>query len=265
MKSDTTVRYKGTLTFDGTDFSGFQFQKNGRTVQGEFEKTLQKINHNQFIRIHPAGRTDAGVHAAEMVIHFDYPNTIQTDGLFKALNVLLPADISVVALEQVDPEFHARYHAIAKTYTYRVDNQTIRNPFNRRYVLHHPYKLDLEKAQKALGEIKGTHDFTSFCSAKTVIEDKVRTIYEAKVDVDPVTNEWLFTFTGDGFLYNMIRIIVGTVLSIADGRLEPSVMKEALDAKDRAAAGMTIAATGLRLERVFYDESEVADYIKNLK
>lgn len=262
MKSTQTVRYKGILAYDGTDFSGFQFQKNGRTVQDEVEKVLTKINNNQFIRIHPAGRTDAGVHAARMVIHFDYPNTIQPDGLFRALNVLLPADISLKNLEKTDEDFHARYYAIAKTYTYRINNQPVRNPFTRRFALHHPYQMDLEKAQRALGEIKGRHDFTSFSSTKTVIENKVRTIYEAKVEVDPETNEWLFTFTGDGFLYNMIRIIVGTVISIADGREDVSVMKEILEARDRTVAGKTIAAEGLRLECVFYSENELKKYLE---
>lgn len=254
MDTVNWIRYKATIAYDGTLFSGFQIQPKGRTVQGEIEKALKQISKNDSIRIHPSGRTDAGVHAAGMVIHFDFPCTIPVDGVFRALSVLLPTDISILQLEQVDKEFHARYLAVGKTYTYRVDNNKIHNPFNRLYCLHHPYSMDDILAQHALDVLLGTHDFTSFSSAKTVIEDKVRTIYSATVEVDSETNEWTFTFIGDGFLYNMIRIIMGTVIEIADGRIDLSKMESILQAKDRNQAGKTIAAHGLRLEKVYYDD-----------
>ncbi len=251
-----TVRYKATIAYDGTDFSGFQIQPNARTVQGEIEKALKTINKDTFTRIHPAGRTDAGVHAKAMVFHFDFPRSIPKDGVFKAVNVLTPSDITLLTLEEVTDEFHARYHALKKTYTYRVDNNRLPDPFTRNFKLHHPYPMDKEKAQHALNVLIGTHDFTSFCSVKTDKEDKVRTIYEASVEVDEKTNDWIFTFTGDGFLYNMLRIIVGTVLPIADGRREVSVMKEILEAKDREAGGQTIAPNGLYLEEIHYRMDE---------
>lgn len=256
MKQDTIIRYKVVLAYDGTDFSGFQIQPNGRTVQGEIERVLTKISKDHTIRIHPAGRTDAGVHAMGMVIHFDFPKKMKKENLIKAMNVLLPSDISILSIEKVESDFHARYLAVGKIYTYRVDNNIIANPFNRRFVLHHPYQMDKNKAQNALNVLVGTHDYTSFCSVKSVVEDKVRTIYQASVEVDEETNEWLFTFTGDGFLYNMIRIIMGTVLTIADGREEVSAMREILKAKDRTRAGKTIAAKGLRLEAVYYEKNE---------
>lgn len=252
MEAVDMVRYKATIAYDGTDFSGFQVQPNGRTVQGELEKALAQINKDQFTRIHPSGRTDAGVHAAEMVLHFDYTKTIPEEGLFKALNVLTPDDISVLRLERVANDFHARYQATGKTYSYRVDNNPVKNPFTRNYMLHHPYPLNLEKAEEALTVIIGTHDFSSFCSMKTDKENKIRTVYQATVEVDETTNEWVFTFYGDGFLYNMIRIIVGTVLEIADGRREVKEMKEILEARDRNVAGPTIGPEGLRLEKVDY-------------
>lgn len=251
-----TVRYKATIAYDGTDFSGFQIQPNARTVQGEIEKALKTINKDLFVRIHPAGRTDSGVHAKAMVFHFDFSSSIPRDGVFKAVNVLTPSDITLMKLERVIDEFHARYHAIKKTYTYRVDNNELPDPFSRNFMLHHPYKMNKKKAQEALNSIIGKHDFTSFCSAKTDKEDKVRTLYEASVEVDERTNEWIFTFTGDGFLYNMIRIIVGTLLPIADGRREVDVMKEILEAKDREAGGQTISPNGLRLEKIHYDMGE---------
>lgn len=252
MESTEIVRYKATIAYDGTDFSGFQIQPNGRTVQGELEKALTQINKGKFTRIHPSGRTDAGVHAAEMVLHFDYTNTIPKEGLFKAMNVLTPDDLSILHLERVANDFHARYHAVGKTYSYRVNNNSVRNPFTRSFVLHHPYQLNQKRAAEALKVIIGTHDFTSFCSTKTDKKDKVRTVYDATVNVNEATNEWTFTFYGNGFLYNMIRIIVGTVLEIADGRREVKEMKEILEAKDRNAAGLTIGAHGLRLEKVHY-------------
>ena len=252
MESTELIRYKATIAYDGTDFSGFQIQPNGRTVQGELENALTQINKGKFTRIHPSGRTDAGVHAAEMVLHFDYTNTIPKEGLFKAMNVLTPDDLSILHLERVANDFHARYQAIGKTYSYRVDNNPVRNPFTRNFVLHHPYQLDRTRAEEALEFIIGTHDFTSFCSTKTDKKDKVRTIYDAMINVNEATNEWTFTFYGNGFLYNMIRIIVGTVLEIADGRREVNEMKAILEAKDRNAAGLTIGAHGLCLEKVHY-------------
>lgn len=253
MRHSETIRYKATIAYDGANFSGFQIQPNERTVQGELEKSLKTINKDEFVRIHPSGRTDAGVHAQAMVFHFDFPTSIPKEGLFKALNALTPSDISLNNLEHVADDFHARYHAKGKTYTYRVDNQAVQNPFIRNYVLHHPYTIDLKKAQQSLDVLVGTHDFTSFCSTKTDKEDKTRTVYQASVEVDKETKEWLFTFSGDGFLYNMIRIIMGTVLSIADGRREVSSMESILKARDRSAAGQTISANGLRLEEVHYE------------
>jgi len=248
-----TQRYKATIAFDGTNFSGFQIQPDERTVQNEIELALKTVNKEKFIRIHPAGRTDAGVHASGMVLHFDFPDTIPTDGLWKALNVLTPADIVIRHLERVSQEFHARFCAKEKTYTYRIDNNTLTNPFTRHYVLHHPYTMDEEKVKEALSVLVGTHDFTSFCSVHTDKEDKRRTIYEASLEIDEDAKEWFFTFRGNGFLYNMIRIIMGTILPIADGRSDVSTMKDALEAKDRTQAGHTISPKGLRLEEVNYD------------
>lgn len=246
-------RYKATIAYDGTFFSGFQIQPNERTVQGELEKALKTINKDTFVRIHPAGRTDASVHARAMVFHFDFPNKIPVNGLFKALNALIPPDISLNQLEPIADDFHARYHAAGKTYTYRVDNNSVHNPFTRNHVLHHPYEMNIKKAQQALDVLVGTHDFTSFCSTKTDKEDKTRTIYQASVEEKKTSKEWVFTFSGDGFLYNMIRIIMGTVLSIADGREKVSSMEHILNAKNRSAAGPTISAKGLCLEEVQYE------------
>lgn len=252
MGASIIRRYKATIAYDGTDFSGFQVQPNERTVQGEVESVLKKINKGQFIRLHPSGRTDAGAHAIAMVFHFDYSAKIPKAGLFKAINTLLPFDISLLKLEHVPKDFHARYHAKAKTYIYRVHNHKIRNPFNRNFVYQHSYLMDLDRAQEALDILIGTHDYTSFCSTRTDKENKVRTIYDIKVEQDIGLNEWVFTFYGNGFLYNMIRVIMGTIIPIADGRWEVSKMEEVLNAKDRNVAGPTLAARGLCLKEVHY-------------
>lgn len=252
MQASTTTRYKATIAYDGTHFSGFQIQPKERTVQGEMEATLMQINKNEFIRINPSGRTDAGAHAAGMVFHFDYPSSISKDGLFRAINTLIPSDISLLKLEAVADDFHARYHPKGKTYVYRIHNHPIRDPFNRKFVYQHSYAMDLERTQEALNILIGTHDFTSFCSTKTDKENKVRTIYDITIEQDTHSNEWTFTFHGNGFLYNMIRVIMGTVLPIADGRKEVSIMVDILNAKDRNAAGPTLSASGLCLKEVHY-------------
>ncbi|MDN6195492.1 MAG: tRNA pseudouridine(38-40) synthase TruA, partial [Atopostipes suicloacalis] len=177
---ENLIRYKATIAYDGTDFSGFQIQPDERTVQGEIEKVLRKINKEKFVRIHPAGRTDAGAHAAGMVFHFDYTNKIPKEGLFMAINTLVSRDISLLELEKVSDNFHARYHAKAKTYIYRIHNQAIRNPFNRRFVYHHPYTMEAKRMNEALKVLIGRHDFTSFCSTKTDKDNKIRTIYDIK-------------------------------------------------------------------------------------
>lgn len=252
LANEETIRYKATIAYDGTDFSGFQVQPSERTVQGEMEAVLKKINKGKFIRLHPSGRTDAGAHAAGMVFHFDYTKKIPREGLFKAINTLISRDISLLKLESVGDDFHARYHAKAKTYIYRIHNHELRDPFKRNFVYHHPYQMDKDRVEKALNILIGTHDFTSFCSTKTDKEDKVRTIYDIAVEHDKKSNEWEFIFYGNGFLYNMIRIIMGTVLPIADGRKEVEEMLDILEARDRNAAGKTLSANGLCLEKVHY-------------
>lgn len=245
-------RYKAIIAYDGTNFSGFQVQPTERTVQGEIESVLKIINKGRFVRINSSGRTDAGAHAAAMVFHFDYPTEVPQDGLFQAINTMISSDISLLRLEEVSSSFHARYDAKAKTYIYRIHNNKLRNPFNRNFAYHHPYSMDFDRMREALNLLIGTHDFTSFCSTRTDKENKVRTIYDIKIHHDTDLNEWTFIFYGDGFLYNMIRVIMGTVLPIADGRFEVSRMLDVLNKKDRNIAGPTLSASGLCLKKVHY-------------
>jgi len=248
------TRYKMTVSYDGTNYSGFQVQDNAKTIQGEIEKALKKIAKGRMIRIHGAGRTDAGVHAKAQVIHFDFPFHIPAPGLLKGINTDLPADIRVIEAEIVDLSFHSRYLAKGKTYEYRITNTKIQNPFKRLYTLHHSHRMDINRVREALTFFEGTHDFTSFTSVKTDKESKVRTIYEASVKLEEDTNEWIFVFKGNGFLYNMIRIIMGTILQVADGRKAVLDIPKIIEAKDREEAGPTVGARGLCMVEVYYDK-----------
>lgn len=247
------MRFKVTVAYDGTEFSGFQCQPNERTVQGEIEKALQKMAKGQEIKIYASGRTDAGVHARGQVFHFDWAlGEIHSMGVLKALNVLTPEDIVIRQVQLVSDYFNARYDAKSKTYTYRLLNQSLPDPFLRKYIYHHPYSLDKEKIQQCLKLLEGMHDFTSFCSTKTDKIDKVRTIYSADVKVNKELSIWTFTFKGNGFLYHMIRIIMGTLLEVGDGRKSVADFQKILEARDRTKAAKTIAPHGLCLQEVNY-------------
>lgn len=247
-------RYKAVIAYDGTNFNGFQAQPNGRTVQEELEKTLKKMNNGRTIQIFGSGRTDAGVHAMGQVIHFDYPEDRPLERMRYALDTQTPEDISVKTVEKMPEDFHARYHVVEKTYQFRVDIGKPRSPFRRFYASYYPYPLDLDKIRRALPDLLGTHDFTSFCASGSSVEDKVRTIYEASMEVNAQGDELLFTFRGDGFLYKMIRILVGTLLKIGNGRMDESAIPSILAAKDRNLAGPTAHPEGLYLAEVTYEE-----------
>jgi len=251
-----TTRYKFRISYDGTGFAGFQVQPNQRTVQGDIEAALLKMTKGQFIRIHGAGRTDAGVHAKGQTIHFDYPKRLPADAMQRALNTLTSDEIAFWEPEIVSEDFHSQYRAQAKTYQYRVNNSAVENPFTRLYAYHHPYHMDLERIQEALRYLEGTHDFTSFSSVDTDKVNKVRTIYEASCRYEAATEEFVFTFRGNGFLYNMIRIIMGTLLQVGDGRRPADDIPKILAAKDREKGGPTASPRGLCLMEVFYEKTE---------
>lgn len=258
-KGTTNIqRYKVTIAYDGSLYVGFQHQINGQSIQEVFEKALHKLSKGQHIKIVASGRTDSGVHAFGQVVHFDYFGRMTCDSMKKALNSVLPESIRVEDVECVSQLFHARYHTSGKRYEYYVDCSKVQSPFTRLYQLHHPFCPSIEKMNDALISILGTHDFSSFCSTKTDKENKVRTVTLAKVEwIDESRTKMRFTFEGDGFLYNMIRILVGTTLQIGDGLKPVDELKRVLALKDRNQAGPTAKAHGLYLAKVFYkDESE---------
>lgn len=244
-------RMKCVISYDGTQFAGYQIQQNKRTVQGELERVLSNMHKGSWIRVTASGRTDAGVHAYGQVIHFDSPLHIAPEGWKKALNAQLPDDIVVREVQEADASFHARFSAVAKEYRYKIRTAPEPNVFLRRYAYHYPYPLDYEAIRRALPLVKGTHDFTSFCSARTDIEDRVRTIYEANLVCSE--EELEFQWVGNGFLYNMVRILVGTMLEIGQGKRRWDCIPSILEGKDRRLAGKTAPPHGLYLWNVFYD------------
>lgn len=248
------TRYKATISYDGTLFSGFQRQSHARTVQEEIEKTLQKLASGQPVPIHGAGRTDAGVHAYGQVIHFDLPQKRDLEKLRFALDTQTPDDIDVVDLAIVADDFHCRYQKHSKTYEFLVDNGRPKNPMMRHYATHYPYPLDINKMQEAIKDLVGTHDFTGFTAAGTSVENKVRTITEATLVQDDKTGFLVFTFSGNGFLYKQVRNMVGTLLKIGNGRMPVEQVKVILDSKNRQLAGPTPAGNGLYLKEIRYED-----------
>lgn len=244
-------RIKCIIRYDGTNFVGFQFQPMGRTVQGEIEKTLQKIHKGHWTRIHSSGRTDKGVHAMRQVIHFDSELTMAPENWQRALNTLLPKDVQILEVTQVSDMFHSRYAAIEKEYRYYVDLGAY-DVFKRNYAFFYKYKVDFNLIEQACKLFEGKHDFTTFSSAKgTTKGSRVRTLSE--VSAHFVDNHITFVFRGNGFLYNMIRIIVGVLLDIGQGRIEVKAIPGLLEAKDRKRVGVTAPAQGLYLWNVVYE------------
>lgn len=245
-------RYKCIISYDGTQFSGYQVQPNKRTVQSEFENTLRKMHKGEQINIVASGRTDATVHARGQVVHFNSPLSIPVEGWKKALNSMLPDDIRVRSVDIVEPDFHARFDVKAKEYRYRL--LVIEEPsvFKRHFTYHYPYPLNLHAMKEAAGLLIGTHDFTSFCASRTEVQDKVRTIYQ--IGIEKQGDELILSFIGNGFLYNMVRIIVGTLLEVGNGKKDAKMMESILTRKDRSLAGKTAPGHGLYLWQVFYEE-----------
>lgn len=243
-------RYKCEISYDGSSYCGFQIQPKDRTVQGEIEKALKKLHKGLDVKIQASGRTDAGVHAVGQVIHFDSDLDIPIGKWELALNTLLPHDIVVATTEAVSNNFHARYNVIGKEYRYFIQLGERRDPFKRSYAYYYPYSLDLEAIREAMDYFIGEFDFTSFCSAKTDKEDKVRKI--TSMELMQEGNMLIFSFKGNGFLYNMVRIIIGTLLDVGRGKKRPDEIPAIIAGKDRKLAGKTASANGLYLWKVHY-------------
>ena len=244
------------IGYDGTEFSGWQRQNNSRTIQGEIEKLLNRMTR-EIILVNGAGRTDAGVHADGMVVHFQTASSISCTDFLRGLNAMLPEAIRIFHAEEVDAAFHARFSALGKLYQYEIFNGKVPPPRLRLYTLHVSSCLDLPSIRQCLAIIQGTHDFSSFENSgsrdKSICSGRgaVRTIQSAVL----LTNngELLsLQFKGDGFLRNMVRNLVGTLLEAGRGKITPEEFSTILTAKDRTLAGPTAPAHGLCLKQVFY-------------
>lgn len=249
------TKYKMLMAYDGHLFHGFQVQPHQRTVQGTIEDALKKMTKGQRVVVEGSGRTDAGVHALGQVIQFDFPgNRIPANKMVLALNSMMPMDIIFKDCQIVDDDFHVRYSIKGKWYRYRVSLDHFVNPFKRFYTGHYPYLVNVKKMQKAAKDLLGTHDFTSFAASGGQIVDKVRTMYYVNVEKDEENNELVFDFICSGFLYNMVRILVATLLQIGNGKRPINDLPRIIKAKDRLQVTETAPASGLYLYHVFYDD-----------
>lgn len=245
------VRLKATISYDGTQFAGYQVQPGERTVQLEIEKVLMKMHKESTVKITASGRTDARVHASGQTIHFDTTLAIPTNKYMKALNVQLPRDIRVLSVEEVAEDFHARFDVSGKRYRYIWDCNAVQSPFRRHYTVEtNGVKPNVEAMQQAAQAIVGTHDFSCFCAANTSVVDKVRTVHALQFEWHGL--ELHMTIAGTGFLYNMVRIIAGTLWEVGIGKREASSLTATIASQDRGQAGKTAPPHGLYLEEVFY-------------
>lgn len=247
-------KLKAIISYDGTNFSGYQIQPNKRTIQGELERAIRTIHKGEHVRVYSSGRTDTGVHAKAQTIHFTPKGHLINVNWKRALNSLLPDDIYVHEVEPVPEGFHVRFDALAKEYRYYVTVGDEPDVFKANYRHQIKDKLDVKAMKKACQQFIGTHDFTSFSSAKSTVKgSKVRTLYD--VQCHRRDAEFEFIFRGDGFLYNMVRILVGALIDVGRGRFSPEEISGLIEKRDRTLVGDTAPPQGLYLWRVFYEKT----------
>jgi len=239
--------YKIVLSYDGTEFSGWQRQPDTRTIQGVLESALHKILRRR-IPVHGAGRTDAGVHAMGQVASFRAPTRLADRDLFRALNAVLPDDVRIISLDKADPNFHARKSAASKIYQYRIFSAPSINPFVYRYVLHIPYRLNVSAMRKAARLFEREADFTAFSSNREL--HPVRKVSHSRLVKKG--DELIYTIEAAGFLRYMVRGIVGTLLEVGRGKTVPQQIDDIFKRRERSLAGPTAPAKGLCLIRVNY-------------
>lgn len=245
--------YKCITAYEGTRYNGWQKQGNtNNTIQGKIEEILSK-QLNETIEICGSGRTDAGVHALGQVFHFHCNQKLASASFLSAFNEHLPKDIRLLSLEECDRRFHARLNAVSKTYQYHIDTSVYGNLFCRNTSHHIAAPLDLDAMKAAAVLLTGTHDFKSFCSNKRMKKSSVRTIFDIRIEPDEPSQMLNLTFTGNGFLYNMVRILTGTLIEIGLGIRNAEDIPAILEGCDRGLAGHTAPAKGLFLVEVRYE------------
>lgn len=255
---------KLTLAYDGTEFSGWQIQPGQSTIQGALTDVLERLTQCHLL-VQGAGRTDAGVHASGQVANFKTQSSMSAGEFQRSFNALLPASIRVVAAEEVGPDFHARWSALAKTYRYRIFRGRVVPPFLWRYVQHDPFPLDFDAMAVAAKRFEGEHDFTSFAASTGSEEDNrervtTRTIYRSEflrsACEDPAARaeEWVFVVRGKSFLRYMVRKMTGTLVDVGRGKLKPADIPDLFALRDRSKSGPTMPPHGLCLAEVEYPE-----------
>ena len=244
------MNYKLLLQYDGTKLNGWQKQGNtDNTIQGKLESILERT-YGTYIEVHGSGRTDAGVHALGQVANFHAPAVYSTEEIKGFLNEYLSKDIRVLSVEEVEERFHSRLSAKGKTYEYRIDNGAVANVFARKFAMREEKSLDLESMRAAANCFLGTHDFKTFCANKKIKKSTVRTI--TSIVIEEKEGMVSIRYTGNGFLYNMVRILTGTLIEVGRGLRMPQEMHAVIEAMDRGAAGFTAPAQGLFLVEVTY-------------
>lgn len=239
------------LEYDGTRYDGWQKQGNtGNTIQAKLEQVLERMT-GKTVEIHGSGRTDAGVHASGQVANAHLETMMSPEEILDCMNRYLPEDIRVLKAEEAQPRFHSRLNAAGKIYTYSLDMAAKTSVFDRRYVYGLGETLDVKAMKTAAEKLCGTFDFKSFSTGKTGKKSTVRTIWDIRIREEGTRLS--IEYHGNGFLYNMVRILTGTLIEVGQGKRTPESMMQILEARDRTAAGFTAPAKGLFLTEVFYD------------
>lgn len=243
--------YKIIIQYDGTRYKGWQVQKSTEmTIQGKLQSILKEMTGKE-IEVIGSGRTDAGVHAIGQVANFHMPDHFKAEKIIEYLNHYLPMDIAVIDIEEVDERFHARFNAIEKTYMYRIHTSTIPNVFERKYVYNYTENLNIEAMKEAAKFFLGTHDYRAFCGNKKMKKSTIRTVIA--IDIEETDSEIQISYTGDGFLQQMIRIMTGTLIEVGNGTKQPEEIEKILENRERQNAGYTVPADGLVLKTVKYN------------
>jgi tRNA pseudouridine38-40 synthase len=261
---DLMRNIKFTIAYNGTDFSGWQSQPGQATVQGALTEVLEKLTQKRMM-ICAAGRTDAGVHASGQVVNFKAQSAMTTEEFQRSFNALLPPTIRVNQAEEVSPDFHSRWDALAKTYRYRIFRGHVVPPFLWRYVQHDTYEMNFDAMVEAAGHFVGEHDFTSFAASTGSEEDDrerttTRTIYRSELLRAQVPNsgssseEWIYVVRGKSFMRYMVRKMLGTLVEVGRGKLAPADLPELFALRDRSKSGATMPPHGLCLESVEYPD-----------
>lgn len=249
---DENINIALLVEYDGTNYSGWQCQKNANSIQDALQDAIFNLTGEK-VKLFGCSRTDAGVHAIGHVSNFMIKTKIPIEKFPLALNAYLPKDIAVKSAKIVDKEFNARFSSVGKIYKYNLWNEPTRTAINHKYTYHVPQNLDINAMICAANELVGTHDFATFMATGSQVKSTIRTLYS--IDVVKIDNMISMIYHGDGFLYNMVRILSGTILYAGMGKINPFDIKDIILSKNRKRAGKTLPANGLVLEKVFYNPS----------